>query len=291
MTTYQQLTQAQRYQIYAHKKIGHNQTEIADAIRVHKATICRELRFNCGQRGYRPIQAHRPALSRRNKSKPRISADTWQRIEKLIEQDWSPEQISGRLKAEPSIHVSPERVYQYILADKRAGGELYKHLGYQKKHSKRFPSYDRRGKLPKRISIDARPKIVDQTERLGDWEIDTIIGKGVQNALLSLTELKSRLAMLRKIGRPTGQAVKDASLHLLYSLDGPVLTITADNGKEFAHHEDIAQHLAADFYFAHPYAAWERGANENMNGLVRQYFPKDTDFVSVSNEEVDLVMQ
>ena len=97
--------------------------------------------------------------------------------------------------------------------------------------------------------------------------------------------------MLRKIGRRTGQAVKDASLHLLYSLDGPVLTIMADNGKEFAHHEDIGQHLQADFYFAHPYAAWERGANENMNGLVRQYFPKDTDFVSVSNEEVDLVMQ
>ena len=97
--------------------------------------------------------------------------------------------------------------------------------------------------------------------------------------------------MPRKIGRRTGQAVKDASLHLLYSLDGPVHTITDDKGKEFAHHEDIAQHLTADFYFAHPYAAWERGVNENMNGLVRQYFPKDTDFVSVSNEEVDFVMQ
>ena len=209
----------------------------------------------------------------------------------LIEQDWSPEQISGRLKAEPSIHVSQERVYEYILADNRAGGDLYKHLGCQKKHCKRYPSYDRWGKLPKRISINARPEIVDQRERLGDWEIDTIITKGQQNALLSLTERKSRLALLPNIGRRTGQAGKDASLHLLYSLDGPVHTITADKGKEFAHHEDIAQQLAADFYFAHPYAAWERGANENMNGLVRQYFPKDTDFVSVSNEEVDFVMQ
>ena len=181
--------------------------------------------------------------------------ETWQRIEKLIEQDWSLEQISGRLKAEPSIHVSQERVYEYILADKRAGGELYKHLGCQKKRLQRYGSYDRRGKLPKRISIDARPEIVDQRERLGDWEIDTIIGKGQQNALLSLTERKSRLAMLRKIGRRTGQAVKDASLHLLYSLDGPVHTITADKGKEFAHPEDIGQHLQADFYFAHPYAA------------------------------------
>ena len=209
----------------------------------------------------------------------------------MIEQDWSPEQISGRLKAEYSIHVSHERVYEYILADKRAGGELYKHLGCQKKHRKRYGSYDRRGKLPKRISIDARPEIVDQREPLGDWEIDTIIGKGQQNALLSLTERKSRLAMLPKIGRRTGQAVKDASLHLLYSLDTPVHTITPDKGKEFAHHEDIGQPLQADFYFAHPYAAWERGTNENMNGLVRQYFPIDTDFVSVSNEEVDFVMQ
>ena len=121
-------------------------------------------------------------------------------------------------------------------------------------------------------------------------EIDTIIAKGQQNALLSLTERKSRLALLRKIGRRTAQAVKLASLHLLYPLDGPVHTITADNGKEFAHHELIAHHLQADFYFAHPYAACERGANENMNGLVRQYFPKDTDFASVSDEEVDLVI-
>ena len=137
--------------------------------------------------------------------------------------------------------MSVKKGSEYILADKRAGGDLYKHLGCQKKRRKRYGRYDRRGKLPKRICIDARPEIVDQRERLGDWEIDTIIGKGQQNALLSLTERISRLAMLPKIGRRTGQAVKDASLHLLYSLDGPVLTITADNGNEFAHHEDIGQ--------------------------------------------------
>ena len=209
----------------------------------------------------------------------------------LIRLDWSPEQISGRLKAEHDMQVSHEWIYQHILADKLTGGTLHKHLRCQKKRRKRYGSYDRRGKLPNRVSIDARPEIVDQRERLGDWEIDTIIAKGQQNALLSLTERKSRLALLRKISRRTAQAVKLASLHLLDPLDRPVHTITADNGKEFAHHELIAQHLQADFYFAHPYAAWERGANENMNGLVRQYFPKDTDFASVSDEEVDLVIQ
>ena len=176
------------------------------------------------------------------------------------------------------------------MADKRAGGTLHKHLRCQKIHRKRYGSYDRRGNLPNRVSIDVRPEIVDQRERMGDWEIDTIIAKGQQNALLSLTERKSRLALLRKISRRTAQSVKLASLHLLDPLDGPVHTITADNGKEFAQHELIAQHLQADFYFAHPYAAWERGANENMNGMVRQYFPKDTDFASVSDEKVDLVM-
>ena len=291
MNTYQQLTQAQRYQIYAHNKMGHNQTEIAKVIGVHKATISRELGRNCGQRGYRPKQAHRLAFARRNKAKRRICFETWRWIEKLIRLDWSPEQISGRLKAEHDMQVSHEWIYQHILADKRAGGTLHKHLRCQKIRRKRYGSYDRRGKLPNRVSIDVRPEIVDQRKRLGDWEIDTIIAKGQQNALLSLTERKSRLALLHKIDRRTAQAVKRASLHLLDPLDGPVHTITADNGKEFAHHELIAQHLQADFYFAHPHAAWERGTNENMNGLVRQYFPKDTDFASVSDEEVDLVIQ
>ena len=128
MNTYQQLTQAQRYQIYAHKKMGHNQTEIAKAIGVHKAIISRELGRNCGQRGYRTIQAHRLAFARRNKAKRRICAETWRWIEKLIRLDWSPEQISGRLKAEHDMQVSHEWIYQHILADKRAGGTLHKHL-------------------------------------------------------------------------------------------------------------------------------------------------------------------
>ena len=257
---------------------------------MHKATISRELGRNCGQRGYRPKQAHRLAFARRNKAKRRICAETWRWIEKLIRQDWSPEQISGRLKAKHDMQVSHEWIYQYIMADKRAGGTLHKHPGCQKRRRKRYPSYDRRGILPNRVSIDARQEVVDQRERLGDWEIDTIIGKGQPNALLSPTERKSRLALLHKISRRTAQALKLASLHLLDPLDGPVHTITVDFGKEFAHHELIAQHLQADFYFVHPFAAWERGANENMNGLVRQYFPKDTDFASVSEEEVDLVV-
>jgi IS30 family transposase len=285
MRYYTQLTQEQRYQIYALLKMDHTQVEIAKVIGVHKSTISRELQHNRGLRGYRPKQAHRLAVSRRDKSKPRIGASTWTLIEALIRQDLSPEQISDRLKKKHRILVSHERIYQYILADKRAGGDLYRHLRCQKKHRKRYGSYDRRGVLPNRVSIDERPAIVDTRQRLGDWEADTIVGKRHRGALVTLSERKSRLTLLKWVERRTAQAVADAVIELLQSCKHLVHTITSDNGKEFADHERIAKSLEADFYFAHPYAAWERGTNENSNGLVRQYFPKNRDFTTITEEE------
>ena len=285
MRYYTQLTQEQRYQIYALLKMDHTQVEIAKVIGVHKSTISRELRRNRGLRGYRPKQAHRLAVSRRDKSKPRIGASTWILIEALIRKDLSPEQISNRLKKKHRILVSHERIYQHILADKRAGGDLYRHLRCQKKRRKRYGSYDRRGVLPNRVSIDERPEIVDTRQRLGDWEADTIVGKRHRGALVSLSERKSRLTLLKWVERRTAQAVADAVIELLEPCKHLVHTITSDNGKEFADHERIAKGLETDFYFAHPYAAWERGTNENSNGLVRQYFPKNRDFTTITEEE------
>jgi len=183
MRTYTQLTQEQRYQIYALLKMGHKRSEIAIVIGNHKATGSRELRRNQGRRGYRPKQAHQMALSRRKKAQTRIYEETWALIERKLRQDWSPEQISGWMWQKMDIRVSQEWIYQYILADKRAGGDLYKHLQCQKKRRKRYGSYDRRGKLPNRVSIEARPKIVDQRQRIGDWEVDTIIGKRHNQAI------------------------------------------------------------------------------------------------------------
>lgn len=288
--SYTQLTQEQRYQIHALLKMGHNQTGIADCLIVHKSTISRELRRNRGLRGYRPKQAHTMALGRRKKAKPLIGSDTWKMIEEKLRQDWSPEQISIWLKKSHGIRTSHERIYQYILKDKRAGGKLYRHLRCQKKRRKRYGSYDRRGNLPNRVSIDQRPGIVDQRIRFGDWEVDTILGKGRRHAIVTLTERKSRLALLRKVDRRTANLVGDAVIHLLQPFAESLHTITGDNGKEFAEHERIAGELKADFYFAHPYSSWERGANENMNGLVRQYIPKNRDLASVSNHELDLIM-
>jgi IS30 family transposase len=290
MKTYRQLTQAQRYQIYALKKMGHKQMEIANCIGVHKSTISRELKRNHGQRGYRPKQAQRLALSRRRKGRCRIQAETWVLIEGKICLDWSPEQISGWLLKHHQIQVSHEWIYQYIVSDKQAGGDLYKHLRCQKKRRKRYGSRDRRGKLPNRRSIEERPKVVDQRQRLGDWEVDTILGKGRRQAVLTLTERKSRFALLRKVDRRTAELVSEATIDLLQPVADRLHTITGDNGKEFAEHERIAQELGIDFFFAHPYAAWERGANENMNGLVRQYIPKNRDFTSVTNNELEQIM-
>jgi IS30 family transposase len=290
MRTYTQLTQTQRYQIYALKKMGHQQTEISKFIGVDKSTISRELKRNQGLRGYRPKQAHNLAMNRRKQGQRRIRTETWTLVEAKIHMEWSPEQISGWLLKHYHIQVSHEWIYQYILSDKQAGGDLHKHLRCQKKRRKRYGNRDRRGKLPNRRSIEERPEIVDHRQRIGDWEVDTMVGKGHHQAIVTLTERKSRLALLRKVDRRTAELVSKAMIELLQPVAERVHTITGDNGKEFAEHERITKELCTDFFFAHPYAAWERGANENMNGLVRQYIPKNRELNSVTNDELELIM-
>jgi len=264
----------------------HKQTEIAECLGIHKSTVSRELRRNMGQRGYRPKQAHQKALSRRGHSRKRIMPEGWAEVEAKIRLEWGPEQISDWLKRHVVIQISHEWIYQYILADKRAGGTLYRHLRCQKKRRKRYGSYDRRGKLPNRVSIEMRPAVVEQRQRIGDWEVDTIVGKGHRQAIVSLTERKSRLVLLRKVERRTADLVSEAVIDLLQPISEPLHTITADNGKEFAEHERISRELNTDFFFAHPFAAWERGTNENMNGLVRQYIPKNREFASITEHEL-----
>jgi IS30 family transposase len=290
MKTYSQLTQAQRYQIYGLKKTGHSKSEIASVIGVPKSTVSRELKRNRGQRGYRPQQAHSRAQERRQKGRPRINTETWAVVERLLRQDWSPEQISGRLKKEQGICISHEWIYQYVLTDKMAGGELYRHLRCQKKRRKRYGKYDRRGKLRNCRSIEERPVVVNTRKRLGDWETDTLLGKNQKPVMMSLTERKSRFTLLGKMPQRTAQAVRKQTLRLLLPIADKVYSLTSDHGKEFACHEQIAQALHLKFYFAHPYAAWERGTNENTNGLLRQYFPKNHDFQFVSNPELEQAM-
>ncbi len=288
--SYAQLTREQRYQIYALMKAGHNQTRIAIVVGCHKSTISRELRRNCGQKGYRPYQADELAFDRQcDAYRARIAGQTWQQVERLLCLDWSPEQIAGRLKLEKQPTVSHECIYLHVYADKRRGGTLHRHLRSQKKQRKRYSGYIRRGQIPNRTSIEQRPQIVASKRRYGDWEADTIIGARHQGGILSLVERKSKLTRLHKIESKGAREVKDTSIALLGPLVDRVHTITVDNGKEFCQHEQITAALHAPIYFAHPYASWERGLNENTNGLVRQYFPKKHDFARITNAEVGRV--
>ena len=289
--SYTQLTQEERYQIYALKKAGHIQAEIAELLERDKSTISRELRRNRGLKGYRPQQAHNSALLRRyDKAQPRIGNQVWQLVEALIREEWSPEQIVGRVEMEQGVSISHEWIYQYIYADKHSGGDLYQFLRCQKLRRKRYGIYSRRGTIPNQVSIDERPAIVDAKRRIGDWEGDTVIGKSHRGALVTLVERKSLYTVIRSVLHKTAKAVRGAVVDGLTPYIDWVHTITYDNGREFTDHEGMASDLEASIYFAHPYASWERGLNENTNGLIRQYFPKDRDLTTVTKHEIEKAM-
>ena len=256
------------------------------------STISRELRRNRGARGYRPKQAQEKAQARKlNHVTARIQPQTWALIERYLRQDWSPEQVAGWLAKEQQAWVSHERIYQYVYRDKARGGDLHQHLRCRRRRRKRYGAYDRRGRLKSQRSIEERPRIVEQKRRFGDWEADTIVGQNHRQAIVSVVERKSKLTFLQKVERNTAEAVAQALAALLAPVAEKCHTITSDNGREFAQHEAVAAQLRAGFYFAHPYAAWERGLNENTNGLVRQYFPKRSDFSKITDKQVQRVVE
>jgi IS30 family transposase len=212
-------------------------------------------------------------------------------IEARILLDWSPEQVSGQLEDELGILVSHERIYQHIWADKRHGGILYTHLRQcHKKRKKKYGSKDKRGQIRNRVSIDERPAIVAEKTRIGDWEIDTVIGQNHQGALVTIVDRVSKFTLIKKVDSKHAEVVTAATIILLQPYLDKTLTITADNGKEFAGHETIKEQLSANVYFAHPYCSWERGLNENTNGLIRQYFTKGSSFENITDDEVEAVM-
>ena len=192
---------------------------------------------------------------------------------------------------EQDVRISHEWINQYMHADKRSGADLYCYLRCRKKRPKRYGSYDRRGIIPKQVSIDERPAVVDTRQRYGDWEGDTVIGKQHQGAFVTLAERKSLYTVMpRRVIHRTAEAVRDAVTELLAPFVDYVHTVTYDNGREFADHEGMASDLEADIYFAHPYSSWERGINENTNGLIRQYFPKNRNLTTVTNKEIKHAM-
>lgn len=291
MKKYKQLTLEERYQISGLLKARQTRAEIARSMGRHKSTIGREIRRNRASYGYRPRLAHRRACERiEGKAGTRISDRTWAEVEEMINRQWSPEQISGRRALEGKPTVSHEWIYQRIYRDKEAGGKLYLNLRARPKHRKRYGRYDKRGKLVNQVSIELRPPVVDERSRLGDWELDTILGKRPQKeAIVSMTERRSKLLRIQRITSKSGKLVEQAVSKKLRGLI--VRTLTSDNGREFCEHASIARTLNASFYFCHPYASWERGLNENTNGLLRQYFPKKTHWANITDSLVAHVEQ
>ena len=286
--TYTRLTEDERYQIYEDKFMGLSHRQIAKKLSRHHSTISREIARNKGLRGYRPRQAHQFA-QQRHLLKPKhikMTADVQRLVTKQIKKDWSPEQIQGRLKREGCPMVCHSTIYRFIQDDKADGGKLYKHLRHPKPYKKRTGKPEARGQIIGRISIDERPDIVDQKARLGDWEADTVIGKGHKGVLVTLAERVSKKTLIARVQSKHAEGVTTAIVRLLKSEKNNLHTITFDNGKEFAYHKQITEALGVDSYFAHPYQSWERGLNENHNGLIRQYLPKGMPLDQVTDADV-----
>lgn len=291
---YHHLDQDQRCQLYTLKERGDSFAEIAQVLGMHRSSVYRELRRNKGRRGYRHKQADEKAQQRRDatcQAKKKLTPAMVAIIEEKLRLQWSPIQISGWLKRNGYAKaVSHETIYQHIWQNKRNGGSLYRELRHHgKKYNKRSKGTAGRGSIPNRIDIKERPPIVEQKSRLGDWELDTIIGAGQSGAIVSMVDRASKLTKLAKVSRKTAEETEAALVEELNPIREFVRTLTADNGKEFANHQKIGSTLGADFYFATPYHSWERGLNEHTNGLVRQYFPKSQRFDRVSNDDLKKV--
>jgi IS30 family transposase len=289
------LTLEQRYEIALLKREKYSVAAIVVTTGISKSVIYREIKRNSDKRSgvYKADLAQRKT-NERHADKPkhmRFTPAVRLLVTENLKKDFSPEQIVGLAKKDSVYCVSIERIYQFIWTDKKKGGELYLHLRTQgKRYRKRGSTKDKRGQIVGRIDIDFRPAIVDEKIRVGDLEIDLVIGEGHKKALLTINDRVTGILKMKKIDSKEALGVEIAVLELLKDWKSIIHTITSDNGKEFANHQSIAEKLDIDYFFAHPYCSWERGANENLNGLVRQYFPKKTSFEFITDDEVILVV-
>jgi transposase, IS30 family len=295
MSNYHQLSKGERKQIYYFMQQGYGIRAMGNKLDRSPSTISREIRRNKHSpiHLYYPVMAHSLATKRRKNRPydPKFSREIIRWIELKLRQQWSPEQISGRLHMEKNIRISHEWIYQWVLKDRKTGGTLFKNLRQShRKHRKRYGVPRQKKKCFEQArSIEERPIEVVQRSRVGDWEGDTIVGAQHISGIVSLTERVSLFSKIGKVKRRTAQEVRNTVIELFSKTLGEKHTLTFDRGSEFSEHEKIEKETGIEIYFAHPYCSYERGTNENYNGLVRQYFPKRKSFKSISNEEIKKV--
>jgi transposase, IS30 family len=298
---YHQITPDERYRLAAlrtqHPPLSN--AEMARQLGRHPSTISRELRRNAATHdgAYRPSKAQERTNGRRSRTRrgSTFTARQWMLVEDLLVEGWSPEQISGRLRLEGRLRISYETIYQYVWADKHAGGSLHLLLRQRtKKHRKRYATKERRGRLAGKRHITERPRVVEERRQVGHWEVDTVHGSG-RDSVATLVERVSGYSLIGKLPNLTADALNRRVLKLLRRPARKVSlifrTFTADNGTEFHSHLEIERKTGIRFYFATPYHSWERGTNENTNGLIRQYLPKRTSMAALTQRECNAIAQ
>lgn len=292
---YHQITPEERYAIGVGRRAGRSVPAIARELGRHRSTISREIRRNRGaDGGYRPVIAQRQAQNRRHLGhrRWRLSVRDWVLILLHLQEGFSPDQIAGRLREQGRLQVSHETIYRFIWRNHRLGGDLWRWLRCARKQKrKRYGSYERRGRLAGKRSLRERPAIVARRGRIGDWEMDTMVGTGSRAAVLVVVDRKTGRVRLGKVPQRTAAAIRRCAIQLLQAERHRVRTLTADNGTEFHQYQQIEAALGAPVYFAPPYQAWQRGTCENTIGLIRQYLPKGMDLSKVTHADCEAIAQ
>ena len=289
---YHQITPAERYTLSVLRKQHLSNAEIARFMGRHRSTIGRELRRNRRQDGgYRHAVAQEKTNGRRRRSRrnSQFGAIEWELVEMLLRDRFSPEQISGWLKLLGLLEISHQTIYRRVKQNRKTGGTLWQHLRQPVRYRKRYRTPEKRGRLSGKRHITQRPPAVEARKQIGHWEMDVVVGASDQHCVVTLVERVTGATLIGKLRRRRAAAVNKRVIELIQAHPGLFKTITADNGPEFHGYEEIERATGVTIYFATPYASWERGTNENTNGLIRQYLPKRASMKRLSQDRCDTI--
>lgn len=291
---YRQLTQGERYVMANMLRQRFSLRSIALALDRAPSTISRERQRNLTQydEAYRAERAHQYAIARRwrTRKKSQYSEQEWREVAEQLQRKWSPGQIAGRRKRQGRPSMSKETIYRYVRRERAAGGQLWRHLRIVSKFGrKRRGSPATRGRLVGKRHISERPKAVELRRQKGHWEGDTVMGADMRHCVLTLVERTTGYLVMKKLSARNKEQASNALARSIIGLKGRFKTITLDNGTEFHDYEQVEKLFKVKFYFATPYHSWERGTNENTNGLIRQYLPKGMCLKNLTQKDCDRI--
>lgn len=290
---YHQITLGERYKLSALRKQGLSDSKIARALGRHRSTIAREVNRNSTHLDgyYRSERAQEATNGRRRRSRrnSHFGSLEWKLVEMLLENKFSPEQISGWLRLLNILQISHQTIYQHVWRDKKRGGKLWCNLRQPFKRRKRYGTYEKRGRIAGKRHISERPAVVETRNEVGHWEMDTVMGTGNRHCIVTLVERSTGVALIGKLHRRTVAILNQRVIELIQAHPGLFKTITADNGTEFHGYQEVERVTGVKIYFATPHHSWERGTNENTNGLIRQYLPKRQSMKRLTQDECNQI--